>query len=400
MDLEKRFCAIRDFLKQHEYLHELEVMERYPFPLKAPYDQWTKELQKLDAKDLLQLECFGSTQALTEESMISYFEKAWVLAELPKYAQSDNKLKGEITRKMTPKKIHEIEQIQHLLQDEEVETLVDIGSGAGYLSSALLINNNLKSFCVDMNDQFQQQGKKKLQNWFPELLDRLTFVHAKVDANSKFDFIQNTQKTLLLGLHACGPLSTTLVRHFEKGQYGTLLNFGCCYHKMQNEYNLSAVAKSEPINFSNHALTMAAKCHSVFSPKEIHQRYLVKRFRYSLHFYAQDVLKTPFETLGNASAKDYQGSFSDYAKKYYPAVHDIPAQELEEYFHLPSTQQKVHYAMVAGIIRSALGRLIEIYINLDRALYLQEHGHQVVVAETFKRELSPRNIAILAKNTQ
>jgi hypothetical protein len=52
--------------------------------------------------------------------------------------------------------------------------------------------------------------------------------------------------------------------------------------------------------------------------------------------------------------------------------------------------------VLCNLIRWQLGRALEIYILLDRALFLEEHQYQVSVKTYFKESLSPRNIGILA----
>lgn len=47
--------------------------------------------------------------------------------------------------------------------------------------------------------------------------------------------------------------------------------------------------------------------------------------------------------------------------------------------------------------RSMLGRALEIFIALDRALYLQQHGYRVHVLELFPATISPRNLAVLGR---
>jgi hypothetical protein len=42
-----------------------------------------------------------------------------------------------------------------------------------------------------------------------------------------------------------------------------------------------------------------------------------------------------------------------------------------------------------------LGRPLEIFLALDRALYLQRHGYDTRVVELFPAAYSPRNIAVL-----
>lgn len=396
MDLEKRFCNIRSFLQQHQYLHELEVMERFPFPLQGPYHDWTEDILELSDEQIIALECFGDTSHLQSSDLIEFIQTAWQLAEIEEVKLTTEVIPQKLTRKLTPKKLHEISKIKGLLKEKDVDTIIDVGSGAGHLSSILVYDRSIKSICVDMNSQFQEQGKKKLERWNPELLEKLQFVPFELKDGRLLPFEYQLQKSLVLGLHSCGALSSYLIQNQVSNPEQALLNFGCCYHKLVDEYNLSQLAKSNPIQFTNHALTMAAKCHKIFDLKELHKRTSVKRFRYALHFYCQEVLNTSFATLGNAHPKDYLGKFSDYVHRYYDHQDQLEAMDLDEYFSSARTQLNIQIALKAGVIRSALGRLIELYLTLDRALFLKEHDIPVYVARVFDRTLSPRNIAIIS----
>jgi hypothetical protein len=53
--------------------------------------------------------------------------------------------------------------------------------------------------------------------------------------------------------------------------------------------------------------------------------------------------------------------------------------------------------LAAGLIRNALGRVMELYLLVDRAIFLEEKGYKVEVQEFFDEELSPRNIGITAE---
>lgn len=50
-------------------------------------------------------------------------------------------------------------------------------------------------------------------------------------------------------------------------------------------------------------------------------------------------------------------------------------------------------------LRAALGPLLETFLLLDRLLFLQEQGNTIEAAmlSIFDPELSPRNVAIIAK---
>ena len=50
------------------------------------------------------------------------------------------------------------------------------------------------------------------------------------------------------------------------------------------------------------------------------------------------------------------------------------------------------------LVRHVFRRAIEVWLVLDRALYLQQHGYQVSIKTFCEKQLTPRNILILANN--
>jgi hypothetical protein len=103
--------------------------------------------------------------------------------------------------------------------------------------------------------------------------------------------------------------------------------------------------------------------------------------------------------LGNSSPKLYDESFGDYVIEQFRRIH-LPLrhtkEELNTYFAQPARQDLIWKMLVAGLIRNAFGRLMELYILLDRALYLEEHGYKVELLEFFDEPISPRNLGIVA----
>ena len=111
-----------------------------------------------------------------------------------------------------------------------------------------------------------------------------------------------------------------------------------------------------------------------------------------------DILNISFQTLGNASKEDYKGSFADYCYKYLPESQKLSKSELENYYQKYEPTYKTY--LCYGIIRSFLSRPLEVYLNLDRCLFLEQNNYDVQIEEVFNRELSPRNIALTATSME
>ena len=75
------------------------------------------------------------------------------------------------------------------------------------------------------------------------------------------------------------------------------------------------------------------------------------------------------------------------------------AEELDAYYNDPERQQLISKMLAAGLVRNVFGRLLELYIQLDRVIYLEEQGYEARLLEVFEEPVSPRNIAIVASRT-
>lgn len=382
MNYEKRFNAIKDFLKEHEYLYQKEMLNHYPEKLKPPYHDWVCELDDFSFQDLLELESNYSTQRISDIGFIHFIKECEKLCDIPYYNTNETIISNELKRKLTPKKIHEIQNIKSYVATlKDINTIVDIGSGAGHLSCALVDGSDKNSVCIDMDKKLQTSGQKKINLWLSHLKDKIKFINHKVTSENICP-VTIKDNFLVIGLHSCGALST----HIIKSAPQKVLNFSCCYHKLYDEYNLSKIAKVDALSFSNHALTMAAKCNSTYQVQDIEKKFLVKRFRYPIHFYYRDHFNQDAPTLGNAKEADYQGDFKSYINKYCNQLKDKSVE-------LKSKQMMYYFK--AGSIRALLGRLIEIYIILDRTLYLKEQGLDPKIYQFFNPKISPRNIGII-----
>ena len=386
MNYEKRFLEIRDFLKEHQYLHELEMLERYESPLIWPYNEWSDELNSLTTQEILEIENTNNPDLVKNSDLRNFIIKINKLIELPAKKIKELHFSEDLKRKMNKKKVHEIGLINSLLKNEKVSGFIDIGSGAGHLSS-VLVNDSRTSICIDLNSEFQKMGLEKLKRWSPATVDKIRFIQFNIKSPKDLEQF-GSPNDMTLGLHSCGPLSTQIVKLRSR----RMLNFACCYHKLHDEYNISMLASSNPIWFTKHALTSAAKGFAIQSSDEFDQKLRVKKFRYTLHFFLKKNYKQEFLSVGNAKSFDYEGEFSDYCHKYSPITINESKEEILNYYNENKTF--IQQIIVSGSLRALIGRVIEVYIILDRAIYLQEHNLEPKVFELFDREISPRNIAL------
>jgi hypothetical protein len=410
MNLKERFLQITEFLKPYQNIWENEIMLRYPNPLEGYPQDWIDELMEIsELKTLLEIERKNVEGHLKNETLLKFFRDVLTLCEVPKAAS----LTLAPTSKTTflyviPKKEHEIRHlapyIAKFAQDHSIERLIDIGGGIGLLAQTVNSLYGTPITSVDMDEKLQKTGQERLK--------KLTLLSAPVEYEClKVDPSEIKFKALLgphratIGLHTCGGLAVTQIKTSIEQNCKGVINFGCCYHKLlPHEQNLSEFARQNGgIEFNQFALTLSARAHKKFSLQDMELKWKVKFFRYTFHFIMCDH-HDQWNTLnlGNSHKSLYEKSFAEYALDQFERIgvkSKLSYDELNNYFEREENKKLIRQMLSAALIRDALSRLLELYLLIDRCLYLEEQGHQTQLLSFFDETISPRDLGIISIKT-
>lgn len=404
MDYRHRLIQIRDFLKPYQEMWQNEIMLMYPDPLKGYPMEWIEELRSIkDKNDIIKLEKKEVKSLVKEPTLLEFYKRIQELTTLdaaPLYPQL--KEDAHTWTFMTVKKQHEIKRVvphvHAVAQKLNIPGIIDIGGGIGLLAQSLHNHFSLKVTSIDMNPTLQETGKKRYGE------EKVEYKNLKVEPNSEFSNLLST-KTMPVGLHTCGRLALDIIRESSNKKVPALINFGCCYHNLyqaEDLQNISSFAQEHgKLWMDKFALTLSCRAHNKMPEKEYDLKLKVKFYRYAIHILLHDHygLKE-LVTLGNSSPRLYDESFGHYALEQFQRIKLTTKHTLEElnaFFHNPELQILIEQMLMAGLIRNALGRVLELYLLLDRAIYLEERGYKVRLEEFFDEELSPRNIGITAE---
>ncbi len=390
------FLKISKFLKQHKNLHSLEMLRYYPGNFPDEIEDWIDELQDWSFDQFADFESFPHEDKVNSASFKVYVQSIRELAKVKIETIEESQLPKSLLRNVNRKKEHEISILKTISNSLNISSIIDVGGGVGLLSSSLVAGTKRHAYCLDRDSVLQKKGARRLERWRKEDLNKLTFVLKDFSSDSTLDQNIDKDNNLVISLHGCGNLSSSVVKFAVNSRHAYVMNLGCCYHKIENDYNLSQASKDHSIKFTQNALHLASRSAAIVNADDIKTRFQFKRFRYTFHYYFYDHYKRPFLSIGNASKKDYNGEFCEYLLKYGPDEfkEKINSRDVQSYFESDSIITKVKRNYAADTIRFLLGRLIELYIVLDRALYLEEHGYDTQVSEIFQRDLSPRNLMI------
>ena len=411
MNFKSHAQSLAEFILKHSPMWKKEIMNEYPETIKDYPVEWIELLDSLSERELFDVDCkrvVAKTQgtsfaAWTEEiANLSYISS---IPESPEIPLEDWAFQG-----VKKKKRHEIQKIapvlSHVKETNSFEYVVDIGGGVGHLSRVLSHYHGIPSISIDQNSEFQKIGIERLSKY--RKLDgakdvtfmNLTFGKDEDQADLKKVFSQNS---LGLGLHTCGPLANTLIK--STVDYGTrgILSFGCCYHSLNpvSDFPISNFYKEQKFPILNlYGLTLATRSHAEMNFDTYKTKERVKYYRYALHLFLMKHFSTSsFVAVGECHMSLYSQPFHLYATlklRELNLEHNFTNESIDEFYNSPDIQQQLRVMFLCNIIRWQMGRALEVYIQLDRCLYLEENGYIVSLEAYFDESLSPRNLGILA----
>ncbi|KAI9496441.1 methyltransferase domain-containing protein [Zychaea mexicana] len=324
---------------------------------------------------------------------------------------------------MTGKKIHEVERMSDLIhrvaENHGISSVLDLGSGQGYLSRALAFHHDMRVLAVDMSEiqtkgaeRFDRRVKFHEEKATERKQDaRLTHITELITSENissvltrwgggvegSNDDNDGDRQWLICGLHACGDLSTLIMRLFaESDKVSCLVNVGCCYHYLSEKQSgtFAATTGFPPAGFPmsdalakmDYTMGTTARVLACHSPWQWpHQKQTSKK-SFEQHFF-RALLQKIMVDKGLASASkapalahriNKKNGFAGYVqaalKKFGKPVDAITPEEAERY------HQEYKYAekqiTILWTLRSLLAPVLESIVLLDRWLYLKQTVQQ------------------------
>ncbi|CAJ0931857.1 unnamed protein product, partial [Mesorhabditis belari] len=369
------------------------------------------------------------------EDLLSLFEINEKSDELmPDFSLS---LSIELKRKIKAKKLHEIERILEVIRcarlKSQFENVVDIGAGVGHLTRAISMSLPVRVHSIEGNEKLVSAARK-LDSKFSSLLvsDESTWIKPErkaeyVSLNAETKIPGEDAGVCLVGVHACGDLSSTIIRMFTKHpQITCLILFGCCYHKLnagadklyQQKWGKCAETMDCNIETLGYPLSNGLTSSFTYAARELacyaREQYMASEdfdirqqiFRALLEWIVVrstiDQLNGPVRHLPfhgvSASANLEFGSYIHEMLKPYPELlepvkNTLSSMDLDiDDFVKRSTSSFL--SILA--LRIMIAPLIESCIVDDRVQYIRDAGHSAISFPLFNSVVSPRNICIAA----
>ena len=269
------FNSIKSYIKEHPD----DSKTIYEFLMDLSTDEMPLIKSENDLKKNILKEKFKMPKELID--FISISRKL-----TPKDKSEENKIKDpttndwyEIRKKGEPtppmstalmkqKKKYEIQLLGNIIINEaknkDINTIIDIGCGKGYLTNYIAMNSNLRTIGIEGDENYTDKMmirinkiEKLNKDTKNNIIDDKNIIINKAEGYTSYLTHKTTieefknitkidnENVILTGLHPCGDLTPTLMRLFKNIPNIQILIFvGCCYNKLSENPKILKINSS------------------------------------------------------------------------------------------------------------------------------------------------------------
>ncbi|HGM5579057.1 TPA: methyltransferase [Pseudomonas putida] len=392
--LNARFQALDQFLLQHETLWK-------PRPFTALHLEWESRhpelAQWLRHRTLEQAEDAGH-----------HLDQLPAPAPFPQLAQQALQLSsvGELPLAPLPPGGHRLDvhvpgrkwqQIEafgsHLSFSQPARHWLDWCSGKGHLGRRLL-QPGQQLTCLEYDAELVGAGQTLSDHHHL----RASHVQQDVMASDSARHLDGDKS--VVALHACGDLHVRLLQLASAQGCRQIAIAPCCYNRTQHEHYraLSSTAQASTLQLSiaDLGLPLSETVTSGARARRLRDTSMARRLGFDLlqreQRHCDDYLPTP--SLPTAWLDK---SFEDYCRDL-AALRQVPLNGHPDWAALEAAGwQRLAQVRNLELLRNLFRRPLELWLVLDRALFLQEQGYNVRLGEFCSYPLTPRNLLLLGE---
>ena len=241
---------------------------------------------------------------------------------------------------------------------------------------------------------------QSLGEWVKREADKqgLTLKFIQGDALSEQAGTAFNRNQHAVALHACGDLHVSLIDHATSKQLPAVTLSPCCYHLVNSEsyQALSELGRASTLTLTRQELRIPLQ-ETVTGGERV-KRHRMEEMSYRLGFdlLMRDITQIdtyqPVPSIKKSQLAQGFDAFCRWACEQKGA--SLPEVDFGYYEKLG--QERYWQMERISLVQQPFRRVLELWLVLDKALYLQEQGYEVTLSEFCSRETTPRNLLIHA----
>ncbi|WP_456295934.1 SAM-dependent methyltransferase [Vibrio sp. AK197] len=395
--MQNRLAFLDAFLIQHQTLWRFEPFQLSRHPA-YPWQGSHHELcQWLDRLSFPEVDALLASEADLLRHLAPYIQDLQQAAKYTEFATIHSALpalSSVLDNGIPGRKLSQIQALSaHALSSSFGDSWLEWCAGKGFLGRQLCVHSLKPVLSLEYQQGLCDAGETLVNTLgiTGQQFQQIDVLSEEVDA-----FVQPSQHAV--ALHACGDLHQTLLRKVvERGLVATTIS-PCCYHLTASEsyQPLSGYGQASSLNLTRQELRIPLQ--QIVTGGERVKRHRQQEMIFRLGF--DELLRAelgyqqylPIPSIKKSLLSQGFEAFCRWAAEQKDLT--LRNQQFEHYQQLG--QQRFERMEKLSLVQSAFKRILEVWLVLDKALYLQEHGYQVAVNVFCSREVTPRNLVIQA----
>ncbi|MEO0889889.1 MAG: methyltransferase, partial [Pseudomonadota bacterium] len=226
---------------------------------------------------------------------------------------------------------------------------------------------------------------------------KMTFVQGDAFNSQAKAVFKPTQHAV--ALHACGDLHVRLMQYGSENGIAAMTISPCCYHLIQSEHYqpMSEQGRASSLSLSKQELRIPLQQTVTGGERVRRHRQQEMVFRLGFDLITRQALDMegyqPVPSIRKSQLSDGFESLCRWAAEQKGI--DL-AQEIDFDHFEKLSEQRFWQMERLSLVQLVFQRPLEIWLALDKALYLEERGYRVRLAEFCAKSVTPRNILICA----
>lgn len=199
-----------------------------------------------------------------------------------------------------------------------------------------------------------------------------------------------------VALHACGDLHRRLISHGAQAGVARFDLAPCCYYRgVGRQYQPLASGTQLPLSRDDVRLAVTETVTA--SPRLTRQRDHAIAWKLAFTHWREQHTGQPYASFKPVPAPWLRGSFAEFMS-HMAAREALPNPDQRQLDSLEAAgHQRLREVLRLSIPRHAFRRAIELWLVLDLAAYLAEHGYDPTLSTFCDRQLTPRNLLLSAR---
>ncbi|MDN3610540.1 methyltransferase [Vibrio ostreicida] len=280
------------------------------------------------------------------------------------------------------------------LSDHQQSEWLEWCAGKGFLGRILASHSQQRVTSFEFQPALCEAGQHIAQEY------KLPMTFVQGDALTENAAVVLNSRQHAVALHACGDLHVSLIEKAVKAGVAAVTLSPCCYHLItaQAYQPLSRLAQTSDLDLNKKELRIPLQETVTGGERVRKHRFLEMVYRLGFDVLLRQAVGhhqyVNVPSIKKSQLTDGFEAFCHWAadQKEITLPQGIAWQEFED-----KGEQRYWQMERISLIQQPFRRSLEMWLVLDKSLYLVEHGYHVCVETFCDKQVTPRNILIRAR---